>query len=140
MGILEGGLILESVAKHPVYANVSQPDYGQPQVRTPTRQPQPEKEQKWSGVRVHEIVSSRANGLINEVAQHGGVGRQKQQGKPQPTTVQMLVAKASCQENSRALNLQQVPRFNHNKECGYRLTRQSSATAAESELCCGVQR
>jgi hypothetical protein len=37
--------------------------------------------------------------------------------------VQMLVAKASCQENSRSLNVQQVARFDHKKERGCRLTR-----------------
>src|SRR6516225_9129755 len=108
MSVFEGILILETVSDRSVHADVSQPDHGQRQIRTPTQKPQSRKQQNWGGVRVREVVSDRSGFVVDEVAQHRGVGRQKQQDKPQTTSVQLLVKEASCQQSSRSFKAQQA--------------------------------
>src|SRR5208337_2816879 len=78
MGIAEPGRIFETVAEHPVEADMRDPDQRDRQDRRQPGKETEERERQRQRVSVRDVVGGRADPGVHEVAEHGEVRREKE--------------------------------------------------------------
>lgn len=56
---------------------------------------------------MNKIVSHRSRPFIQQIATHRNVGNEKEQSKPKPTAMQMLVKNTSDEQESSVFNTEE---------------------------------
>jgi hypothetical protein len=100
VGVFEKGGIFEAVAEEAIESDVGCPDYGDGRGEGPVLDIAGQEKNKGKSKGVGEVVGGGSDEWIDEVAEHGEVGSEEEDGEEKPAGVEVVVGEEGEEEES----------------------------------------